>query len=61
MRSWRDNKRLGDTPTQTDSSLDRLGETLAKLGLGFGDVVQAHVFLAGDPAKGNLMGRLGGA
>ena len=44
--------RMGDTSTQTDSSLDRLGETLAKLGLGFGDVVQAHVFLAGDPAKG---------
>jgi len=47
-----DPKRMGDTPTQTDSSLDRLGDTLKKLGLGFGDVVQAHVFLAGDPAKG---------
>jgi enamine deaminase RidA (YjgF/YER057c/UK114 family) len=45
-------QRMGDTPTQTDSSLDRLGQTLATLGLGFGDVVQAHVFLAGDPAKG---------
>ncbi len=44
--------RMGDTPTQTDSSLDRLGKTLTELGLGFGDVVQAHVFLAGDPAKG---------
>lgn len=49
----RDNPdRMGDTPTQTDSSLDRLGEILARLGLGFGDVVQAHVFLVGDPAKG---------
>jgi enamine deaminase RidA (YjgF/YER057c/UK114 family) len=48
-------ERMGDTPTQTDTSLDRLGETLAKLGLGFGDVVQAHVFLAGDPAKGGDM------
>lgn len=47
-----DPKRMGDTPTQTDSSLTRLGETLAKLGLNFGDVVQAHVFLAGDPARG---------
>jgi enamine deaminase RidA (YjgF/YER057c/UK114 family) len=47
-----DPKRMGDTPTQTDSSLTKLGETLTKLGLGFGDVVQAHVFLAGDPAKG---------
>lgn len=44
--------RMGDTSTQTDSSLDRLGKTLTELGLGFGDVVQAHVFLAGDPAKG---------
>jgi enamine deaminase RidA (YjgF/YER057c/UK114 family) len=47
-----DPARMGDTPTQTDSSLAKLGETLTKLGLGFGDVVQAHVFLAGDPAKG---------
>jgi enamine deaminase RidA (YjgF/YER057c/UK114 family) len=45
-------QRMGDTPTQTDSSLDRLGQTLATLGLDFGDVVQAHVFLVGDPAKG---------
>jgi enamine deaminase RidA (YjgF/YER057c/UK114 family) len=45
-------QRMGDTPTQTRSSLDRLGKTLAKLGLGYGDVVQAHVFMAGDPAKG---------
>jgi enamine deaminase RidA (YjgF/YER057c/UK114 family) len=45
-------KRMGDTPTQTRSSLDRLGKTLAKLGLGYGDVVQAHVFMAPDPAKG---------
>jgi enamine deaminase RidA (YjgF/YER057c/UK114 family) len=47
-----DPNRMGDTPTQTDSSLVRLGEILSKLGLDFGDVVQAHVFLAGDPAKG---------
>src|SRR5258706_2443738 len=47
-----DPARMGDTSTQTDSSLAKLGETLTKLGLGFGDVVQAHVFLAGDPAKG---------
>ena len=47
-----DPNRMGDTPAQTGSSLKRLGETLSKLGLDFGDVVQAHVFLAGDPAKG---------
>jgi len=45
-------KRMGNTPTQTRSSLERLGKTLTKLGLGYGDVVQAHVFMAGDPAKG---------
>ena len=46
------NAPVWDTAAQTDASLDRLGKTLAALGLGFGDVVQAHVFLAGDPAKG---------
>jgi enamine deaminase RidA (YjgF/YER057c/UK114 family) len=47
-----DPNRMGDTPTQTDSSLAKLGETLTQLGLGFGDVVKATVFLVGDPAKG---------
>jgi len=47
-----DPNRMGDTPTQTRSSLDRLGQSLTQLGLGYGDVVMAHVFLAGDPAKG---------
>ena len=28
---------------------------MAKLGLTFGDIVQAHVFLAGDPNKGGKM------
>ena len=45
-------ERMGDTPTQTRSSLERLGQSLTQLGLGYGDVVMAHVFLAGDPAKG---------
>ncbi len=28
---------------------------MAKMGLTFGDIVQAHVFLAGDPNKGGKM------
>jgi enamine deaminase RidA (YjgF/YER057c/UK114 family) len=44
-------ERNGDTGTQTTNSLKRLGETLKALGLTFGDVVKATVFIAGDPAK----------
>jgi enamine deaminase RidA (YjgF/YER057c/UK114 family) len=44
-----------DTAAQTASTLDNLKGQLAKMGLTFGDVVQAHVFLAGDPAKGGKM------
>jgi enamine deaminase RidA (YjgF/YER057c/UK114 family) len=47
-----DPKRMGDTPAQTDSSLANLKKTLTQLGLTFGDVVKATVFMAGDPAKG---------
>ena len=41
---------FGDMPTQTRSVLDNLKGTLAKLGLTFGDVVQAHVFMTPDPS-----------
>lgn len=41
----------GDTRTQTVSVLKKLGEALKAQGLGFGDVVAAHVYLAGDPNK----------
>jgi enamine deaminase RidA (YjgF/YER057c/UK114 family) len=44
-------QRWGATPAQTDSSLDLLEKSLTKLGLTFGDVVKATVFLTGDPAK----------
>ena len=47
-----DPARMGDTPTQTTSSLNRLRDSLTQLGLTFGDVVKATVFLVGDPAKG---------
>ena len=38
---------FGDMATQTRSVLDQLKATMAKMGIGFGDVVAAHVFL--DP------------
>ena len=44
--------RWGDTTQQTDDSLNKLEATLKQLGLTFGDVVKATVFMAGDPAKG---------
>lgn len=44
--------RWGDTAQQTDDVLTKLEAVLAKLGLNFGDVVKATVFLVGDPAKG---------
>lgn len=47
-----DPARMGDTPAQTTSSLNRLRDSLTQLGLTFGDVVKATVFLVGDPAKG---------
>ena len=45
----------GNTVQQTTSTLAGLKAQLAKLGLGFGDVVQARVFLAADPANGGKM------
>ncbi|HEY0265780.1 MAG TPA: Rid family hydrolase [Rhizomicrobium sp.] len=37
---------FGDTATQTRSVLNGLKETMDKMGVGFGDVVAAHVFLS---------------
>jgi enamine deaminase RidA (YjgF/YER057c/UK114 family) len=37
---------FGDTAAQTRSVLDSLKETMAKMGISFGDVVAAHVFLS---------------
>jgi enamine deaminase RidA (YjgF/YER057c/UK114 family) len=42
----------GNTVQQTDDALNKLQATLGHLGLTFGDVVKATVFIAGDPAKG---------
>jgi enamine deaminase RidA (YjgF/YER057c/UK114 family) len=52
-------KRYGDTETQTASTLGQLKATMAKMGLTFGDIVQAHVFLVGDPDNGGKMDFMG--
>ena len=44
----------GNTETQTRSALAQIEKGLAGLGLGFGDVVQMHVYLKPDPATGKL-------
>ncbi len=43
-----------NTEEQAAATLEELKGQLAKLGLTFGDVVQAHVFLAPDPATGKM-------
>lgn len=48
-------ERFGTTETQTESTLAKLKTSLGKLGLTFGDVVAAHVYLVGDPANGGNM------
>ncbi len=45
----------GDTATQTTGALTAIKGTLARLGLGMGDVIKMTVFLAGDPAKDGKM------
>jgi enamine deaminase RidA (YjgF/YER057c/UK114 family) len=45
----------GDTKTQSLSVFGRMKDSLAQLGLGFGDVVAMTVYLVGDPAKGGRM------
>ncbi len=45
----------GDTEAQTVSTLNNIKATLARLGLGLGDIVKMTVLLVGDPAKENKM------
>lgn len=47
--------RWGDTAQQTDDSLNKLEATLKQLGLTFGDVVKATVFLVVDPTNGGKL------
>src|SRR3569623_2455278 len=44
----------GNTVQQADNILNMLQGMLQMQGLTFGDVVQAHVFLVTDPAKGDI-------
>lgn len=44
----------GNTVQQADNILNKLQGMLQMQGLTFGDVVQAHVFLVTDPAKGDI-------
>jgi enamine deaminase RidA (YjgF/YER057c/UK114 family) len=44
--------RWGDTAQQTGDVLDKLEGVLKQLGLNFGDVVKATVFLVADPHNG---------
>jgi enamine deaminase RidA (YjgF/YER057c/UK114 family) len=44
--------RWGDTTQQANDVLNKLEAVLKQLGLGFGDVVKATVFLVADPANG---------
>jgi len=48
-------ERFGDISAQTRSVLDNLKGTLTKLGLTFGDVVQAHIYMAPDPSRNGDM------
>lgn len=48
-------QRLGNTATQTSSTLEGLRQRLAQLGLTFSDVVQGRVYLAADPYNGGKM------
>ena len=53
----------GDTQTQTIGALTAIKSTLARMGLGMGDVVKMTVFLVGDPDHGGHMdfaGMMGG-
>jgi enamine deaminase RidA (YjgF/YER057c/UK114 family) len=45
----------GDMETQTVSVLTSIKGTLAKLGLGMGDVVKMTVFMVADPANDNKL------
>lgn len=45
----------GDTETQATGALTSLQATLARLGLGMGDVVKMTVFMVGDPAQGGKL------
>lgn len=44
----------GDTQAQTHATLERIEGVLKARGLGLGDVVQMHIFMAPDPKLGKI-------
>ncbi|HEY5085604.1 MAG TPA: Rid family hydrolase [Rhizomicrobium sp.] len=52
-------QRLGNTATQTSSTLEGLRQKMALLGVTFADVVQGRVYLASDPYNGGKMDYVG--
>ncbi|ATU73104.1 hypothetical protein CFR78_05110 [Komagataeibacter rhaeticus] len=44
----------GDTQAQTYAVLEHIQDILKKRGLGLGDVVQMHIFMAPDPKLGDI-------
>jgi enamine deaminase RidA (YjgF/YER057c/UK114 family) len=46
---------FGDTEAQTRSALTKISTVLQGLGLSFSDVVDVHIYLAGDKAKGGKL------
>jgi enamine deaminase RidA (YjgF/YER057c/UK114 family) len=45
----------GDTATQTMGALTNIQASLARLGMGMGNVVKMTVFMVADPSKGNVL------
>jgi len=45
----------GDTEAQTVGAITQIQTTLARMGMGLGDIVKMTVFLVADPAKGNKL------
>ena len=50
---------FGDTFTQTMGAFRELGASLARLGIGFANLVQIRALLVGDPALGGRMDSAG--
>jgi enamine deaminase RidA (YjgF/YER057c/UK114 family) len=45
----------GNTETQTIGAMTQIQTTLARMGIGLGDVVKMTVFMVGDPALGGKL------
>ncbi len=45
----------GDMQTQTVGTITQIQATLARMGMGLGDIVKMTVFMVGDPAQGGKL------